>query len=288
LLSRVVVTGANGFIGRWLVRELRETGAHVQGWTRAHVDLNDAAAIRQALDRIAPDTIFHLAASGVAPHSQQEECIERDLAMTANLITSAAPGTLFIQAGSMAEYGFSGRLAEDAQCRPRSDYGRAKLAATDHALVHGPGFGLRVRVARIFGAYGPGERAGRLIPTLTERLRRGRPVPLSDGSQRRDFIHLSDCCSALIRIAKATAGGEALVVNVGTGRALTLRTACERIADALRADRALLQFGVLARRATDEDVLEANTDRLAALTGSVPPQRLATSNDGEIRNLIGA
>lgn len=284
----VLVTGAGGFIGRRLVAMLRARDTQVIAWTRAEVDLADAAQVTRAMKAAGAGTVYHLASSGVAPEQQVEACIARDLAMTEAILAALPAGATLVQAGSMAEYGASGRLREEQACRPATFYGRAKLACTRHALEHGPARGVAVRVGRIFGAYGAGERPGRLIPNLVEKLSRGEPLPLSDGVQRRDFIHVDDVCAALIDLAALPVCERALLVNIGTGRAITVRAAAERIADLLGADRGLLRFGATPRRATDEDMLEADTSRFAALIGSVPPQHLCDSDDAALAVLIGA
>lgn len=282
-----VVTGAGGFIGRRLVTRLRTTGVETHAWIRSDVDLADAHQVRQAMRRDQPRTVFHLASGAVSPERQQEDCIGLELAMTAHLIAGMPAGAMLVQAGSMGEYGRSGRLQESDAVAPHSLYGRAKLAATQHALEHGPAAGLIVCVARIFGAYGPGEAPARLVPNLIRALGAGEAVPLSDGRQRRDFIHVDDVCLGLLRLAAAQHGAAPRLVNLGTGQALSVRSICERIADLLGADRGLLAFGAVERRATDEEVLEADTTRLKALIGEVPPQRFLHSDDRELAALLG-
>lgn len=282
-MTRAVVTGAGGFIGRRLVALLRAEGIETIGWTHAEVPLEDAPRVAAAMTAARPDTVFHLASSGVAPDRQVAESIAADVAMTANLIAALPDEALLVQAGSMAEYGASGRLREDMPAAPTTFYGRAKLAASECALARGG----QVCVARIFGAYGPGEAPGRLVPALVDRLPRGQSVALSDGAQRRDFVQVDDVCRALIRLA-AIEHPAPRIVNIGTGRAITLRAACERIADLFGADRGLLDFGAFPRRATDQDVLEADTALLAALTGEVPPQHLLDADDATLARLIGA
>lgn len=278
----IVVTGAGGFMGRRLVDALLLQGQEVQGWRRAEVDLGDAAAVSRAMAAVGPAAVFHLASSGVLPQRQTEDCIKLDEAMTANVIAAMPAGAVLVQAGSMAEYGHAGRLAETDVALPSSVYGRAKLASTQCAMRQGAARGLAVRVARIFGAYGPGEPAGRLIPTLIDKLGRGVPVALSDGMQRRDFIHVDDICQLLIRLA-AIEAEEPLIVNIGTGVAVSIRFACERIAGALGAPAELLHFNATPRRATDEALLEADTARLIALFGEAPPQRLLDADDARLR-----
>eukprot|EP01035_Chromulina_nebulosa_P053418 gene53418-73023_t len=118
----VVVTGAGGFIGRRLVDALLLQGHEVHGWQRADVDLGDAAAVSRAMATVAPSAVFHLASSGVLPQRQTEDCIELDKAMTANVIASMPAGAVLVQAGSMAEYGHAGRLAESDDALPSSLY----------------------------------------------------------------------------------------------------------------------------------------------------------------------
>lgn len=277
----ILVTGANGFIGRHLVATLIAQGHETTGWTRADADLSDPAATSNALARVAPKAIFNLASSGVDPRFQQEEVIARDLAITASLIAAAAPGTIFVQAGSMAEYGHPGRLREDEPCTPHNPYGRAKLASTLHALEQGRH--LDVRVARIFGAWGPGEAPHRLLPNLVARLSRHEPVDLSSGVQRRDFIHVSDVCDALIALAAAPAAPP--IVNIGTGQAIAVSEVCERIAALFGASRDLLRYGAVPGRATDETLLEADTSLFATIA-EIPPQRFRTASGAELRALL--
>lgn len=271
----VLVTGAGGFIGRRLVGTLARGAADVTGWTRQDVDLLDSAAVAAAMAALRPATIFHLASAGVgAARAYDPRVIAEDTAMTGALLAAAPRGSRLVVTGSMAEYGRGGRHREEDRCDPTTAYAIARLAAGSLARAYAERHGLAVTVARLYGVYGPGEAPQRLFPHLIESLSAGRPIALSDGLQRRDFIHVDDACRALIAIAAAPPGGCPPLVNVGTGRAVRVRDAAEWIADAIGAPRALLQFGARQRSPGDEDLLEADVTRLAALLGAAPPQRL--------------
>jgi nucleoside-diphosphate-sugar epimerase len=281
-MTRSVVTGGAGFIGRRLAGKLAAMGVAVDAWTRSTVDLLDADAVKLRLADGPPPLIIHLASGAVAPQGDRSwRCIANEVAMVANLISAAPPGTRLLVAGSMAEYGRSGRLAENIACNPRAAYGIAKLAASLYALGPGRDAGLDVCVARLFGVYGPGEAEHRLLPSLRRGLAAGVPIPLSDGEQRRDFVHVDDVCDTLVAILRLSDWSFG-VVNVGTGHALSVRTVAERLADEIGAERKLLRFGEVPRRETDEDLLEADTDRLERLIGSAPPQRLVSSSHAGI------
>ena len=278
-----MVTGAGGFIGRRLVQTLAREGAEVCGWTRQDIDLLDRAAVVAAMDAVRPSAIFHLASAGVgAERAHDPKVIAEDVAMTGALLAAAPRGSRLVVTGSMAEYGRGGRHGEDDRCDPRTAYAIARLAAGSLALAYAEKYGLAVTVARLFGVYGPGEAPQRLFPQLVESLSAGRAVPLSDGLQRRDFIHVDDVCRTLIAIAATPAAGGPPIVNVGTGKAVRVRDAAEWIADALAVPRALLEFGARQRSPGDEDLLEADVTRLSALLGAAPPQRLGPGQPIEL------
>ena len=267
-----VVTGAEGFIGARLVRLLRSRGYETLSWTRSEGDLRDTALVAENLKQIEPGLIFHCAGSLPGADGGSWGAVGDDARMLTNLATAMPRDARLVFTGSMAEYGRSGYLNELDPCHPGSSYGFAKLSATNSALALRVTHGLDIRVARLFGVYGPGEAPQRLIPHLLARLATGQPIPLSDGGQVRDFVHVNDVCACLIRLA-ATAHLPFPIVNIGTGVGLSVREVCETVAATIGADPGLLQFGKIPRRAVDEDCLVAQIGRLATL-GSVPPQRL--------------
>ena len=271
---RVAVTGAEGFIGRHLVRSLSSGGADVSSWDLGDGDLTDASDVAALLAEHRPDIVFHLAALGARPGAANDPAaVAANVAMAVNLVNAAEPGTRLIMTGTMAEYGRAGVLAESDPCRPDTTYAIGKYAAGSYALEYGPGRGVIVRVARLFGAYGPGEDDARLFPSLVRGLRAGHHIPLSDGEQRRDFVHVSDIVEGLERLA-AVEGDASFLVNIGTGRAVRVRDVCQWVAESLGADPSLLEFGARQRSPGDADLLEADTSLLQHMLGWVPPQRL--------------
>lgn len=268
-----IVTGAGGFLGRALLAALRASGCAVLAPTRVELDWRDGAAVALFIAATDATTLYHLASSGVGnPNADDPAILADELAMARAIAAAAPAGMRIVYAGSMAEYGRAGRLAETGVVAPRNFYARAKLEAgriladeSRASVVH----------ARLFGLYGPGEAAGRLLPAITTALRNGRAIPLSDGLQRRDFVHVEDAARALIALGELAEAPT--IVNVGTGIALEVRAVALALAHELGADPALLQFGARARSPHDQDVLEADTALLAASIGWVPPQRLARS-----------
>jgi GDP-4-dehydro-6-deoxy-D-mannose reductase len=237
-MRRALVTGAEGFLGRHLVRELEQHGTQVTGLARctdagsAHIEIGDAPWQPEPLARIIrcvePDAVFHLA-GGATGTAEQLEALNAGLAqsvMEALKLAEARP--LFVCCGSATEYG--GGLIdgvptpETAACAPLSPYGASKLAQTRAALAFGEATGTRVLVARIFNPIGPG-----MPPYLAlgEFARQIAALPPSGGTLRtgnldvaRDFLDVKLVARALRLLARHPDGNG--VVNICSGRAIKL------------------------------------------------------------------
>jgi nucleoside-diphosphate-sugar epimerase len=186
--------------------------------------------------------------------------------------------------GSMAEYGYSGTHSEDTFCQPSSAYGFAKHCSTNYALAARVAHGLDIRIARLFGVYGPGESSSRLFPFLVSRLLAGSDVELSDGLQVRDFVHVDDVCRILWDFSDMPLSN-APIINVGTGIGVSVRAVCEKVADYLGISQKHLIFGAKPRRVVDEEVLVAQTGRLASF--STVPRQWWLQGEGPALEYIG-
>jgi nucleoside-diphosphate-sugar epimerase len=266
----IVVTGAGGFIGKRLVQLLQETGHTCLAWTRQTGDLCDSAVVRKVVDGFRPGLIFHLAASAPGSDDVNWRVAANEVLMYSNLLVSSQPACKVIVAGSMSEFGRSGTFSEASFCEPDSAYGFAKNSVVNAALASRTVLGRDVRVARLFGVYGPGENSSRLVPYLVRELLAHRPVKLRDPRQLRDFIHVDDVCRVLLALA-ATDDPQFDVINVGTGQGVTLQNVCFAVADIIGRKKSLLQFNTLAMRSIDKSELVADTRKLSCLM-DVPKQ----------------
>ena len=276
---RVAITGATGFVGRSCVARLMREGVDFVPWSRPEVDLRDARSVRAAIERTRPTHVLHLAAAGVLPSDARAPSVAVDnTAMAASLI-DATVGTdvRIVAAGSMAEYGApsADRIDERAVCAPTNPYGIGKLASTlllaarDHTSI-----------ARLFGAYGPAEAPHRLFPAILRAVETETALPMSDGLQVRDFIHVDDCADVLLALLRASAPPK--VVNVGTGVGISVREISERMLRAAGGSLELLAFGARPRNATDVDRLVADTNLLERTLGRAVPSRLQPDDLGAL------
>ena len=293
--ATVAVTGATGFIGKRLVAKLKSQGMHVICANRPTYDLLKPQPLQELFADKRPSTVFHLAAAGVThDRAHDGSVIDENSRMISNLLDACQEQTTIVIAGSMAEYGNSGILREDGPFNPQTAYAIAKLAANQIALSYGSKKHA-IRIARLFGVYGPGEPEFRLFPSLIRNLEAGRRIKLSDGMQKRDFVHVDDVCDGLCRLAFTQLKSNPLEVNLGTGIGIRIRDVAIKLCEAVGGDLSHLQFGSRERSPGDADLLVADTERLKRLLGWVPPSRLSgqlsltafTGSESRSQNALG-
>ena len=290
---RVLVLGASGFIGRWVARYLYQAGASLHVTARdpaclggeaffgdrvERLDLQDTAAILRVVRDSAPDIVFNLAGYGINPAERDELLAETiNTGILPTLVESIAQlpathwqGQRIVHVGSALEYGVcSSDLAEHTEPRPTTLYGRTKLAGTQALAECSRQAGIASITARLFTVYGPGERAGRLVPALLEAARSGTTLDLTAGTQQRDFTYVEDVAEGLLRLGLVrTAPGE--VVNLASGQLTTVRTFVETSAAVLGIPAGNLRFGALPGREEEMAHQPVATGKLQKLLDWLP------------------
>lgn len=287
--QRALVLGASGFIGQWVARELVAAGAEVflgsrgatdgrlpvlvGGGTEAATDLSTPGAAARLISALRPAVTFNLAGYGVNPMERDPALAARinhslveEIAMAcAGTARPAWPGQDIVHAGSALEYGTAkGSLSETTEPSPTTLYGQTKLAGT-LALARASGQGmLRAVTARLFTVYGPGERPGRLLPSLLEASRAGKPVALTGGDQRRDFTYVEDVAEGMLRLGLVPDAGLG-PVNLATGALESVRGFVERAGRVLGLGPGQLKFGELPDRPDEMAHDPVNTGLLLSL-----------------------
>jgi len=237
---------------------------------------------------------FNLAGYGVdRAERDRDEAFSLNAASVRLLCQSAVEhsdiwdGLTLVHTGSALEYGeASGDLHEGTTPSPVTVYGQSKLEGTLAIQEACRATDLRAVVARLFTVYGAGEHDGRLLPSLLETARENRELPLTTGNQLRDFTYVEDVANGLLILGMIPAAC-GLIVNLATGKLLSVRDFALQTAQVLRLDGGLLGFGQLPGREEEMAHNPVNINRLTALTGWRPPSDIATGVERTLAWLEG-
>jgi nucleoside-diphosphate-sugar epimerase len=281
-MSRVLLTGATGFIGRNALAALAQAGHEVHAVARRPGPDADGVSWHEAdllesvevVEEIEPEILVHLA--WYAEHGKFWSSVENLRWVEASLALlrafARAGGRRAVVAGTCAEYGWSRELyAEDAPLQPATLYGAAKHGLHVVSRAFAEQAGISLAWGRVFFLYGPFESPGRFVPSIIRPLLLGEPAPMTDGTQRRDLMHAADVGAAFAALADSQVTG---AVNVASGRAVVLRDVAREIARELDAEE-LLQVGARPMPAGDPPVLLADVSRLREDVGWTPAIDLA-------------
>lgn len=255
---RALVTGAAGFVGRWLLPALQAEGVAVTGlaldmptWAARPSpgavppvawrigDLRDPRYVAEVVAGTQPDWVIHLAGMSHLPTAAADPAAAWDINVTATarllhelerLRSGGGADPVVLIIGSAEQYGRQetgeAPIAESAPQLPRTVYAATKAAQELLAFQCWRATGLRVIAARSFNHSGGGQESRFLLPALVARalaLRSapaGTPLTVGNTTPIRDFLHVADVVAAYISLLRAGTPGEAYNVASGVGRSV--------------------------------------------------------------------
>ncbi len=293
---KVLVTGADGFIGSHLTEFLYSSGAAVKalsyynsfnfrGWLedieikdRIEIvagDIRDAAFCRALLKDI--DIVFHLAALIAVPYSYTapSSYIDTNVKGTLNLCQAALDNGVkrFIHLSTSEVYGTAVRVPidENHPLQPQSPYSASKIGGDAVAKSFYHAFNLPVVIARPFNTYGPRQSARAIIPTIITQIAAGqKQVRLGNLAPTRDFTFATDVCRGLAALAGCDrAVGE--TVNIGSGAEISIGELFEKIKSIMRGSAECMTDRTRIRPEKSEVYrLLCDSSKMKKLTGFAP------------------
>jgi len=234
--KRVLITGINGFTGRYMAASLRDSGYDVFGSLPQHnVDLRDQLAIRRMLLEVRPHFVVHLAALAFVGHGDANSFYEVNLIGTRNLLEALAGlellPTRVLLASSANVYGNAQEGILDEKCfvSPANDYAVSKLAMEQMASLWQNR--LPLIITRPFNYTGLGQDQKFLIPKIVSHFRaKADVIQLGNLDVWRDFSDVRTIVDAYKALLESDVTGQTF--NVCSGEAHSLRQVlamCESI-----------------------------------------------------------
>jgi NAD dependent epimerase/dehydratase len=296
--KKILVTGADGFIGSHLVEELVSRGYDVRafvfynsfnswGWLdetappiRKEIDvfsgdIRDPNGVRQAMRGC--DVVFHLAALIAIPYSYHspDTYVDTNIKGTLHVVQAAKElGIERVVHTSTSEVYGSARvvpITEEHRLQGQSPYSASKIGADQIAQSFWRSFGTPVSIIRPFNTYGPRQSARAVIPTIITQLAIGQKV-ISLGAQHptRDFNYVADTVRGFIAVAESEAAvGE--VINIGTGFEISIKDLARCIAEVMGVEASVVSDEQRMRPELSEvDRLLASNEKALRLTGWRP------------------
>ncbi|CAN1606806.1 K21211 ncsC1; NDP-hexose 4,6-dehydratase [Candidatus Pelagibacterales bacterium] len=246
-MKKVLVTGADGFIGSHLTEMLVKQGYHVKalsqynsfnnwGWLEnvnckkdieiLNGDIRDAHYCKMISRNV--EIIFHLGALIAIPFSYlaPDSYVETNIKGTLNICQAAKENGIsrLIHTSTSEVYGTAQYVPIDEKhpLYAQSPYSASKIAADAMAMSFYNSFDLPVTIARPFNTYGPRQSARAIIPTIITQIALGKKeIKLGDLSPTRDFNYVEDCCRGFIMLAESEkTTGE--IVNIGSNSEISI------------------------------------------------------------------
>ena len=215
-MSRVLVTGASGFIGTHLVPRLRAEGHEVFPLARMAGDVAEPATWS---NYPVGEVVVHLAAKSFVPDSWKapEVFLRTNLLGTVAAMEYCRAHRARLVFPSSYMYGDAGPepISESTALMAKNPYALSKKLAEEACGFFADRFGLDITILRLFNIYGPGQSDAFLIPTIVNQLKAGLEIHVRDLEPRRDYVYVRDVVDAMVK-AVATARGFR-VFNLGSG-----------------------------------------------------------------------
>jgi NAD dependent epimerase/dehydratase len=255
-MSKVLVTGAGGFIGSHLTEELVRQGEDVRAFVRYNSrderglledlskeiqnqmevvpgDLKDPDGIKKAVKGCS--IVFHLGALIAIPYSyiHPYNFIQTNVIGTAHLLNAClAEGTLerIIHTSTSEVYGTAQYVPIDEKhpLQAQSPYAASKIAADKLAESYYLSFGLPIATLRPFNTFGPRQSLRAVIPTIISQVISDKKIRLGNTRPRRDFLFVRDTVRGFIEMGKCE-GAVGKVVNIGSGTDISIEELVKKV-----------------------------------------------------------
>ena len=294
----VVVTGAFGFLGSYVVKqcvdfgftplvlerkESRKEKLEGQDFISIPYASLDEPELTAAIRKYEPVSFVHIAWKGVDGSTRNfEEQVTYNLPFTLQTVELAHRTGCgqWVGIGSLSEYGkTTAKVDETFTPSPYTIYGKAKLASCWASSALCQSYNIKANWIRVGSIYGPGDADHWLIPYVMRSLMEGKSPELTPSKQVWDYLYVSDAANAVLSIVKSGTEG---IFNLGSGKGMRIKDFIDIITERMKTD-TRPQFGAKPYSVNQVMHMEADISKITSKTGWTP---VVSFTEGIDRTLI--
>jgi nucleoside-diphosphate-sugar epimerase len=267
--KKILIIGGTGFIGhhlvkaciqkKWRVTSVSLTKPSKEKFVKkVKYILCDISKIKQINKKLKGSYNYIVNLGGHVDHNNKIKTYSSHYRGLKNLILFFRNKKieLFVQIGSSSEYGkINSPQKESAQGRPVKVYGKSKLLATKQTMQAFKDHKFPCTVLRLYQVYGPGQSLNRFLPYLIFSCMQNKNFPCSNGTQKRDFLHINDLLNVFFKVFKNT-NAVGKIFNIGLGKPIKLITIIEKVKKILNGGNPI--YGKIKLRIDEPKVLYPN------------------------------
>lgn len=229
-MSKILVTGSTGFIGKHLVRGLRDAGYEI---IEANSLSGDIAEESTWIKFPKTDVVIHLAGKSFVPASWTDpgsfiSCNLMGTVAALNYCKRHDSRLIFI---SSYLYGNPLKLPipETATLNPTNPYALSKKLAEEACKFYSDSLGINITILRPFNVYGPGQDENFLVPSILRQVALGKCIEVKDLEPKRDYIYINDLVDAILKAVSYQ--NNFGIFNIGSGKSHSVQELIQIIQD---------------------------------------------------------
>lgn len=276
-MKKILVTGGTGFIGSHCLEELSQSNYEIHAISRNsnkkiknvvwhNIDLFDENDFINVLKLVKPNYLMHLAWKMETGLNLNSNNNEKWFNLSKNIIDLFYKhgGERVLATGSGFEYDLTYKTLSESESpiNPNNEYGKSKSKLFNYLESSAEKNNTSFIWARIFFAYGPGQKKQSLLPYVVDCMMKNIKVETTDGNQQYDYIFVKDVARALVLLLESSYNGP---VNVSSGKVTKLKDMVLKIGDHFN-KKELLDFGARERPVGTPDFILGENDRLKTIT----------------------
>jgi UDP-glucose 4-epimerase len=236
-MKKILITGHTGFIGKHMLRHLKEGGEDPIGYsTTTGQDIFDTEKLHRFVKKV--DLVYHFAAYAKPGESKQNAvyAIDTNVKGCLNVLEACRKYEVpMIYASSCEIYGDSDvSITEEFELKPPNPYAASKAAADRICYAYHACYDMDIKIVRLFTPYGPNQQLYNIIPVFYNQAKKGADITVyGDGKDTRDYVYIKDIVRGLW-CANELQAGEAM--NLATGQETTTLEIAQRIISLMDSD----------------------------------------------------